>query len=119
MFSEDFLEIIKKTEKAYNAQNVSEIVKRAGRKEKIIFFILAAGMITTAFLSVKYFDSILNVVFSLIFAILSVGMSIYLQEVKKSNVQSDIERDDGIRSGENEKYQNKLKHLSNRGQIMQ
>ena len=35
MFSEDFLEIINKTEKAYNAQNVSEIVKRAGRKEKI------------------------------------------------------------------------------------
>ena len=84
MFSEDFLEIINKTEKAYNAQNVSEIVKRAGRKEKIIFFILAAGMITTAFLSVKYFDSILNIVFSLIFAILSVGMSMYLQEVKNS-----------------------------------
>ena len=31
MFSEDFLEIINKTEKAYNAQNVSEIVKRAGK----------------------------------------------------------------------------------------
>lgn len=84
MFSEDFFEIIKKTEDAYKAQNVSEIVNRAGRKEEIIILILTAFMIASALLTFKFLNSFLNIVFSIIFAILTIVLALYLQRTMNS-----------------------------------
>lgn len=84
MFSEDFFEIIKKTEDAYKAQNVSEIVNRAGRKEKIIILILTVFMIASALLAFNFLNSFLNIVFSIIFAILAIVLALNLQRVMNS-----------------------------------
>lgn len=84
MFSEDFLEIIKKTENAYKAQNVSEIVNRAGRKEKIIISALTACIILTAALAFEFMDSLLNIAFSAVFAVSAVMLSLYLHRTMNS-----------------------------------
>lgn len=84
MFSEDFLEIIKKTENAYKAQNVSEIVNRAGRKEKTIISALFVCMILTATLAFEFMDSLLNIAFSAAFAVSAIILALYLHSTMNS-----------------------------------
>lgn len=84
MFSEDFLEIIKKTENAYKAQNVSEIVNRAGRKEKTIISALFVCMILTAALAFEFMDSLLNIAFSAAFAVSAIILALYLHSTMNS-----------------------------------
>lgn len=80
MFSEDFLEMIRKTENAYKAQNVSEIVRRSGRAETIVILPLAACMVVSAAMAFEFLDSFLNTVFSAGFAALAVALALYLQK---------------------------------------
>lgn len=84
MFSEDFLEVIEKTENAYNAQNVSEIVNRAGRKEKIVILTFTVFMIASALLAFKFLNSLLNIVFSIIFTTVATTLALYLKRVINS-----------------------------------
>lgn len=84
MFSEAFFETMKKAEKAYKAQNVSEIIRRGGRIEKTVITAFAFLLALSGILCLVFFDTWICQASSIAFASLAFLLSSYLRKVMNS-----------------------------------